>query len=389
MNTTLSRLRAGLLGGLLALATAGAQAHKPSDAYLNLRLDGPRIEARLDVALRDLDRDLVLDTDDDGQLRWREVRTRWAEIQALAWAGVRLQADGSDCRVVGGLPPPQLDEHSDGSYAVLRRSLECAAPVRRVTIGYTLFQHSDPTHRGIVRLRGAGAGGAAGGEREAVLTPGAAATTMTLQGGAPSGVLAFVGEGVHHIASGIDHILFLMALLLPSVLVRTAGGWRAAPDFRRVLFDVLRVVTAFTVAHSITLALAVFDIVDPPTRLVESAIAASVVVAALNNVWPIVRERRWAMAFVFGLMHGFGFASGLKDLGLGQGSLVAPLFGFNLGVELGQAAIVLLFLPLAWTVRRRDGYRRGVLAAGSLAIAALATVWLVERAANVQIIGLA
>jgi hypothetical protein len=261
--------------------------------------------------------------------------------------------------------------------------------VQQLTIGYTLFQHTDPTHRGIVRLRGLGRGGQVETEREAVLTPGPASTMLALQGSAPSGVLAFVGEGVHHIASGIDHILFLMALLLPSVLVRTPDGWRAATGFRQVLFDVMRVVTAFTVAHSITLALAVFDIVNPPTRLVESAIAASVVVAALNNLWPIVRERRWAMAFVFGLMHGFGFASGLKDLGLAKGSLVAPLFGFNLGVELGQAAIVLLFLPLAWAVRGSGGYRRGVLAGGSLAIAALATVWLVERAANVQIIGLA
>ncbi len=382
MTCTTTLLRALLPAGLAVFALA-AQAHKPSDAYLNLQVEGTRIEARLDVALRDLDRDLVLDADDDGALSWREVRTRWNDIAALAWQGVRIEADGAACRLVGPPAAQQLDEHSDGSYAVLQRSFDCAAPVHRVAVAYTLFQRSDPTHRGILRLRSAGA------EREAVLTPGAPAAAMDLRGDAPSGVLAFIGEGVHHIASGIDHILFLMALLLPSVLVRTPGGWRPAAAFRPVLFDVLRVVTAFTLAHSITLALSVLDIVSPPPRLVESAIAASVVVAALNNVWPIVREKRWAMAFVFGLMHGFGFASGLKDLGLAPGALAAPLFGFNVGVELGQTAIVLVFLPLAWWLRDTRGYRRGVLAGGSVAIAALAAVWLVERAANVQILGLA
>jgi HupE / UreJ protein len=367
----------------LALFAAGAHAHKPSDAYLNLEVDGSRIEARLDVALRDLDRDLVLDTDNDGRLTWREVRTRWDRIAALAWAGVRLQADGADCRIAGGAPPQRLDDHSDGTYVVLTRSLDCAAPVRRIGIDYTLFEHTDPTHRGIVRVLGAS------GEREAVLTPGTGTQRFDLGASAASGVLAFIGEGVHHIASGIDHVLFLMALLLPSVLVRTQTGWRAASEFRPVLFDVLRVVTAFTVAHSITLALAVFDIVNPPSRLVESAIAASVVVAALNNIWPLVREQRWVMTFCFGLMHGFGFASGLKDLGLAQGSLAGPLFGFNVGVELGQAAVVLLFLPLAWLVRDSGTYRRGVLAGGSMAIALLAAIWLVQRAANVQLIGLA
>ena len=141
----------------------------------------------------------------------------------------------------------------------------------------------------------------------------------------------------------------------------------------------MRVVTAFTAAHSITLTLATLGYVSLPSRWVESAIAASVVLAALNNVVPVFHGRRWMVAFGFGLIHGFGFASVLSDLGLPRDALALALVGFNLGVECGQLAIVALFLPLAFGLRRSWFYRRLVMAGGSLVIAALAAVWLCER----------
>ena len=150
-------------------------------------------------------------------------------------------------------------------------------------------------------------------------------------------------------------------------------------SFRAALIDVLKIVTAFTVAHSITLSLATLGFVSLPSRLVEASIAASVVLAALNNVWPLFHGRRWMVAFCFGLIHGFGFASVLVDLGLPQGTLALALVGFNLGVEAGQLTIVAAFLPLAYAVRRSWFYRRLVMIGGSLAIAVLAAVWLCER----------
>ena len=164
----------------------------------------------------------------------------------------------------------------------------------------------------------------------------------------------YLEEGVLHIWAGFDHILFLLSLLLPAVLVPSAisgEAWAAAPGFRAALWDVLKVVTAFTVAHSITLSLATLGVVSLPSRLVESAIAASVVLAAVNNIRPVVHGGRWIIAFCFGLIHGFGFASVLSDLGLPQGSLLLALIAFNLGVELGQLAIVAVFLPLAYAHR--------------------------------------
>jgi hypothetical protein len=142
----------------------------------------------------------------------------------------------------------------------------------------------------------------------------------------------------------------------------------------------LKIVTAFTLAHSITLSLATLGVFSLPSRWVESAIAASVVLAALNNLWPLFHGRRWAMAFAFGLIHGFGFASVLADLGLPQGTLALALVGFNVGVEIGQLAIVAAFLPLAFMLRDTRFYQRGVFVGGSAAIAMLAALWFAERA---------
>ena len=149
----------------------------------------------------------------------------------------------------------------------------------------------------------------------------------------------------------------------------------------------LKIVTAFTLAHSITLTLATLGVVTLPSRLVESAIAASVVLSALNNIFPLIESKRWMVAFAFGLIHGFGFASVLADLGLPQDALLLALVGFNLGVEGGQLAIVSAFLPIAYYLRNTQFYRRVVLFAGSIIIVLLAMVWLVERMFDLKLLG--
>jgi hypothetical protein len=170
------------------------------------------------------------------------------------------------------------------------------------------------------------------------------------------------------------------------VLLRSDDGWRGAEQFRPAFLEVVNVVTAFTVAHSITLSLAALGVWTPPSRLVESAIAASVVLAALNNLVPRVLDFRWIVAFGFGLIDGFGFASVLSDLSLPRGSLLLSLFAFNLGVEVGQLAIVAAFLPVAWAARRTTAYRTGVMTFGSLAVLSLSGMWLVERAFDLRLI---
>jgi hypothetical protein len=374
--------RATLPMGLMLACAGAAQAHKASDAYLNWQVDGSRIQQRIDIALRDLDRDLALDADDDGLLNWGEVRRRWPDIERLAVQGVVVTADGRPC-MAQAPAVPQLDEHSDGRYAVLQRTLHCASAVRVLEVDYRLFERSDATHRGIARIPGAARGGA-------VLIPAAGVQRFLVNdaGRAPDlrSFAGFVAEGMRHIAGGLDHVLFLVTLLMVAVWRRTGAGWVPRRSAASAWAETLRLVTAFTVAHSLTLGLAAAGLLAPPARWVESLIAASVLVAALDNLWPIVRGPRWIMVSVFGLVHGLGFAGPLQDLGLRRGELMLPLLGFNLGVELGQLALVAVLLPLAISLRGMRWYRLAVVGGGSMAIAGLALVWTLQRSLELELL---
>jgi hypothetical protein len=232
----------------------------------------------------------------------------------------------------------------------------------------------DPGHRGLLRLEVDGV------SRSAVLSPEQPAQQFDLMQASRWNTFAqFVGDGMHHIWIGYDHMLFLISLLLPAVLIRRGRAWKPVASLRSALLGVLAVVTAFTGSHSITLTLAALDVIGLPSRLVESGIALSVLLAALNNIWPIVTRRGWVLAFCFGLVHGFGFASVLNDLGLPRGALALALAGFNVGVEIGQLTVVLAVVPLIYLLRQARFYRPGVLVGGSSAIAVVAGVWFVGR----------
>jgi hypothetical protein len=387
---------------VLALVSLAAQAHKASDAYWTVNIEGDRVTQRLDIALRDLDRELALDADNDRKLTWGEVRTQWGAIEALVAEHVQLRVPERGC-TLEHRGAPQLVEHSDGAYAVLTQVQRCGAVVADITTRYTLFAESDPTHRGIAKFTREGTAprvlvldpNASQDAQDALFAQSAQAARASATGKTtPRDFVGFVREGMHHIAIGTDHVLFLLALLLPVVLgasrspdappqatlARVSGPVQpAAQGFGPVFREVLAVVTAFTVAHSLTLALAAFDVIDPPSRWVESIIAASVMLAALNNLRPVVQRSRWIVTFAFGLVHGFGFAGALRDLDLDRGDLLMPLFGFNLGVEAGQLIIVAFVLPVIWWLRHTTFYRRVVLQGGSAVIAVVAAVWLVER----------
>jgi hypothetical protein len=363
------------------LGASRAWAHKPSDSYLSLEVDGAVIHGRWDIAVRDLDYALDLDADGDGRLTWGELRARQADIAFYALARLGLRAQNSACTLAVDDGRHAVAAHSDGTYAVLAFDARCPEEVRTLGVDYRLFFDLDPQHRGIVRID------AAGTSRTHALSAREPSARFDLGStGRLRQLGAILREGIFHIWQGYDHVLFLLALLLPSVLRREDRVWEPVPRLKPALYDVLRIVTAFTVAHSITLSLAALGVVTLPSRLVESAIAASVVLAAANNLHPILRQDRWMAAFLLGLMHGFGFSATLMDMGLPRSNLVLTLFGFNAGVEIGQVAIVGVFVPLAYAARRSTAYRRVGLVAGSVAIAAVATIWLIERAFVVKIV---
>ena len=178
--------------------------------------------------------------------------------------------------------------------------------------------------------------------------------------------LGFVKLGVEHIGTGYDHLLFLFALLLVTRTFRSS----------------LVVISFFTLAHSITLAAATFNLVHITSRITEPLIAASIVYVGLENIWRKGDPHgRWALTFAFGLVHGFGFASVLREMGVGErgGGVTLPLLGFNLGVELGQLAVAAIVLPMIWQLRRRPGFDRWIVPACSWAVVVLGSYWLVER----------
>jgi hypothetical protein len=339
--------------------------------------DSDDIVVRWDIALRDLDYVLELDRDGNGALTWGEVRQRTGDITRYAITHLDLTtAAGKACRWdVSG--PLTLDKHSDGMYAVLSLVAHCGRLTGGLNARYSLLFDVDPSHRGLVQWISPGSQGSQalvfGTESAEQLL------AMTPPGVWPT-LRQYLLDGIWHIWIGFDHILFLLALLLPSVLIHRQRRWEGVARSGSAAKEVVKVVTAFTLAHSITLSLAALQVISLPSRLVESAIAASVVLAASNNLRGAIESRRWVVAFVFGLIHGFGFASVLTDLGLPQQALALALVGFNVGVEIGQLAIVLLFLPIAFSLRRTRLYQVGILKGGSLLVALLAGWWFVQRA---------
>lgn len=364
---------------LLAIFPAPSFAHKPSDSYLTLKVTGNQIDGQWDVAFRDLDFAIGLDENGDGKLTWHEVRAKHADIAAYLLSRLRLSTDATACQT--NTTSHLIDEHTDGAYEVLRFHAECASPIDALRIQYSLFFDIDPQHRGLLQLS------TPQQTSTAVFSPDSAEQNFNVnKSNLTTQFLSYMHYGIWHIWTGFDHILFLMSLLFPAVLCLNKKTWHPADTFRTSLMDVLKVVTAFTLAHSITLTLAALQVIALPSRWVESAIAFSVIVAALNNIVPMFQGSRWIVAFVFGLIHGFGFASVLTDLGLPQHALLLALVGFNLGIEIGQLLIVALFLPIAYWIRKTQFYKIAVLHGGSFVVIVVAGIWLAERAFDIRLI---
>lgn len=356
----------------LCLYSSIVTAHKASDSYLTLNVqDDATVLGRWDIALRDLDLLLNLDENQDRQLTWGEVLQQNQAIEQLARSNLRLQR-GEPCQTFQ-FQPLAIDSHVDGQYAVLQFQTQCAS-AGDWQLKYQLLANIDQTHRGILQWQ----------QNYQVLTPANTWQTLGAVTTKTQTFSQFWQQGVIHIWLGYDHILFLISLLLPVVLIRQQQGWRAVTDWRVAMIDATWIVTAFTVAHSITLVLAAQQWIYLPSHWVESVIALSVMIAALHNLWPIWHRYRWLMAFVFGLIHGFGFASVLADIQVeGQISLTA-LFGFNVGVETGQLAIVLLLIPILYRLRESSKYQSLILKGGSGVILLIACLWFVERVFAIQ-----
>ncbi len=333
-------------------AAAAVSAHDFSRSTSRLTVHGRSVRAAIAIGATDLHQGPPVDADGDGVASVEEVDAAIAAVFAALKQHYRVSADaGSPASVV-------LTRYGVGDDGTLRLDLDFtfAAPVRLLTLESTLPALTQPDHRHFVHATIGDVG------REAVLDGASPRATFDGTTAPLATARRFAALGVGHIVTGYDHLAFLAVLLLAAVSVA----------------DVIKIVTAFTVAHSVTLGLTTMGLLTLPAVLVESLIALSIAWVAVENLLVERHERRWRITFLFGLVHGLGFAGVLRDLELAPGALALSLFSFNAGVEFGQLAFVALVLPLVWWTRQTRWHAPLALA-GSSAVLSLGVFWFVQR----------
>jgi len=343
----------------LLLAAGSAGAHDADILYAQLwrpEAGGPEVRERITLTAQTLALLIPADADGDGVLTQADVDARAPALAVGLWDAIPLSAGGQPCTRTGATA--RVRE----TFVELVAGFSC--PPGELRQRFSLLSVLPPHYKVVL-------GSSVQGEQGQRFADASQPTLVVSEPGqaereSVSGLLEWVALGVTHIFAGVDHLAFLLALLL------VGGG------FRRVLL----LVTAFTVAHSLTLgatALGFILLDEARTRWVEAAIAASIIWVAVENL--VLREHRHRalLTFLFGLVHGFGFASVLSGYGLGD-SVVTGLLGFNLGVELGQAVVVAVLLPLVRLVQRRPRVHLPTVRALSLLILAAGGYWFMERA---------
>ncbi|WP_158768830.1 HupE/UreJ family protein [Paraglaciecola sp. L1A13] len=344
-----------------------------SQAYIELDVKkSGHIGGQLRVSVTELQGVLNLDTDRNNQVSWKELYPHRADIEAYLITACSFSVN--DLAAIPRVGEIAYGLQGDIPQVAAAVTLNGQPPILDITIDCSLSDFNLAKNPRRVNIHWP-----SGGSHQALLNAPLPRENFEESSAHQDNFFDFIISGVWHIWIGYDHILFLIALLIPVVLQRSASGREPVKGFGKTLLRVAVIVSAFTIAHSITLSLAVVGIVQLPPKLVESVIAASVALAALNNLRPSVAGAQgvW-IALLFGLLHGFGFANVFHDVDAGDNFLSA-LVGFNIGVELGQFAIVAIFVPLAYLLRRTRFYRLGVVYGGSSLVALCACVWLVQR----------
>lgn len=345
--------RIGLAVVLFITALGGAHAHTGGTiGFATVTVRGTTVRYSLSLGAAALTPELA-DAMHPGQPGFAP---DYRPLLTLVEQKVRVSADGSQCERTSGslIPPP-----NQGASIVIVLDFACASTPNELALRDDLFDALGVSYHTLANIVWNG------GSQQFVFQPDIREAHITIQAGASArGAWSFFTLGIQHILIGFDHLLFLLALVL-------RGG---------DLWSLLKIVTAFTLAHSITLALAVLNVVVLPSRLVEATIALSIAYVAAENLF--LRQavsHRWAVSFLFGLVHGFGFSSVLRELGLPMQGLAWSLLSFNLGVEVGQATAITLILPALLWVRRSKWEPRAVAAlSGVVLVVGLALF--IERA---------
>lgn len=344
-----------VVASTIVLLAAAAWGHPLSVSYSRFAVDGQVLNAVYRLPMDDMDLLLQLDADLDGTISDSELASASDGLDSYVREHTRIEVNGLELQ-------PELQQvsswhdNADFPYVSIAARYVATEPIERLDIGVSVLTDLYPDHRNLAEVR-------AGGKLdEYVFQHGNRWSGKVGQSGWWQTVREFTRLGIEHIFTGYDHLMFLLGLLLVG----------------RGLRDLFTIVTAFTVAHSVTLALAGLGIVHPTVWVVEAAIALSIAYVGLENLVVRTFRHRWLIAGAFGLVHGFGFAAMLQEIRPSGAISLLALFTFNAGVEIGQLAIVALAWPFLVALRATR-YREAVVRGTSLLIIACGVFWFVER----------
>jgi hypothetical protein len=351
---------------VLLFASVGAFAHTSGSSFLALRAEGEStVHAEWDFDIRDLHQSLQLDDDGDGALTWAEILAARPAIESLVLARTKLSSTGGAC-TPASTDVPAIAEHGDGPYLRFIATFSC--PPGPLTLDHSGWVAFDPGHRALLEFQ------APNGERAQAIVGGSVKQWHATESRVAH-LARFLIEGMRHLVTGYDHLAFLGVLLLALARRRQSGE---SSSLQHMLKRAFAVITAFTLAHSLTLALAATGYVHLPTKPVEVAIALSVMIAALLNLSRGAATHGWKLAFGFGLVHGLGFAGALAELASGRIDLLA-LAAFNVGIEAAQVSLAAAAVPLIWWLFRGLRSERLGVPLASVSVACVAAVWVGSR----------
>jgi len=384
------------------LVPESLSAHRPDQSYVFLDVYQDSLGVSYEILIKDLNK--ALDTDLPTRATKGDIEPILSTILDYYNDNVKFSFKGEeytlDFKDFGFFDISKKD-----NYLLLNYVINTGRPTPdSIAVYYNVLVEKDPSHSGYVIIRNNWKGGVLNQEANIVQDyqePGQTKIVSLEKGSVLTGFWMMMKQGMIHIWIGIDHILFLLALTLPAIMTFTLLGHKRAGEGERIEFSrplsffngyatyaksfkpaftyVLKIITFFTLAHTITLSLAALQIVNLPGSLVESLIALSIIVAAAHNIYPMFKGSDWLIAFGFGLFHGFGFASVLADLGLRGEYMTYTLLGFNLGVEIGQIGILAILFPILFVLRKAKFYPKLYIGI-TVFIAFVALLWFLSRA---------